>query len=222
MGITCELYALPPAQCDRILTDPVWAAALFRGEYTPPRSLKLEKSWHGLHFLLTGTCWEGDPPLDFLLHGGQSIYAGMGEDAPRLFRPVEVQMLDKVLAGISNATFWSRFDRARMRKLNIYPVQDWDEPEADLREHYVASFRALKRLIHDASASGMGLLVSVGDGGQEYATSTDEILHGPSGPTIRRWARRVFGSVIGVMGLLVFGVCWWRYRRMDGRPTNLE
>src|SRR5215207_2984929 len=25
----------------------------------------LEKAWHGIHFLLTGTAWEGDPPLSF-------------------------------------------------------------------------------------------------------------------------------------------------------------
>jgi len=25
----------------------------------------LEKSWHGIHYLLTGSAWEGDPPLRF-------------------------------------------------------------------------------------------------------------------------------------------------------------
>ncbi len=29
-----------------------------------------EKSWGGLHYLLTGTAWEGEPPLNFLMGGG--------------------------------------------------------------------------------------------------------------------------------------------------------
>src|SRR5829696_7547426 len=37
-----------------------------------------EKSWHGLHFLLTGTAWEGEPPLNFLLAGGREIDIGLG------------------------------------------------------------------------------------------------------------------------------------------------
>lgn len=33
----------------------------------------LDKAWHGLHFLFTGTAWEGDPPLNFLVSGGREI-----------------------------------------------------------------------------------------------------------------------------------------------------
>jgi hypothetical protein len=28
-----------------------------------------EKSWGGLHYLLTGAAWDGEPPLNFLMHG---------------------------------------------------------------------------------------------------------------------------------------------------------
>jgi hypothetical protein len=29
--------------------------------------------WHGLHFLLTGTEWDGDSPENFLIHGGDAL-----------------------------------------------------------------------------------------------------------------------------------------------------
>src|ERR1700722_3238791 len=35
--------------------------------------LDVDKAWHGLHFLLTGTAWEGAPPLDFIVKGGRQI-----------------------------------------------------------------------------------------------------------------------------------------------------
>jgi Domain of unknown function (DUF1877) len=33
----------------------------------------LDKAWHGIHYLLTGTAWEGEPPLDFLVRGGRTV-----------------------------------------------------------------------------------------------------------------------------------------------------
>ena len=42
-----------------------------------------EKSWHGIHYLLTGTAWEGDPPLNFLLAGGRELDIELGTAPPR-------------------------------------------------------------------------------------------------------------------------------------------
>src|SRR3990167_6610036 len=33
----------------------------------------MDKAWHGAHFVLTETAWEGKPPLDFLVRGGREI-----------------------------------------------------------------------------------------------------------------------------------------------------
>src|SRR5687768_13192892 len=37
------------------------------------REIDLDKAWHGLHFLFTGTAWEGAPPECFLVSGGTEI-----------------------------------------------------------------------------------------------------------------------------------------------------
>src|SRR5215211_6398120 len=31
----------------------------------PVEEIDLDKSWHGIHYLLTKTDWEGEPPLNF-------------------------------------------------------------------------------------------------------------------------------------------------------------
>src|SRR5690348_12146296 len=33
----------------------------------------VDKAWHCLHFLLTGTAWGGEPPLNFVAIGGTEI-----------------------------------------------------------------------------------------------------------------------------------------------------
>src|SRR5688500_6275073 len=33
----------------------------------------LDKAWHGIHYLLTGTAWEGAEPLNFLVAGGRPV-----------------------------------------------------------------------------------------------------------------------------------------------------
>ena len=53
--------------------------------------LWLDKAWHGIHFLLTGSAWEGDEPLNFLVTAGEPIEgtdSGYGED--RLFTSEQV------------------------------------------------------------------------------------------------------------------------------------
>jgi hypothetical protein len=35
--------------------------------------LGVDKAWHGIHVLLTGTAWEGSFPLNFTVSGGKEI-----------------------------------------------------------------------------------------------------------------------------------------------------
>src|SRR5262245_17894050 len=35
--------------------------------------LDIGKAWHGIHFLLTGSTWHGDPPLSWVVMGGVPI-----------------------------------------------------------------------------------------------------------------------------------------------------
>jgi hypothetical protein len=49
----------------------------------PGGSLDIDKAWHGLHFLLTGTAWEGTSPLDFIVAGARTWARRTWVMAPR-------------------------------------------------------------------------------------------------------------------------------------------
>ena len=72
MGMRVHVRAVRPADIQRLEQADVYSG-LERGQ-TP--SVHLEKAWHGLHFLLTGSAGESCVPLGFLLEGGQEV----GED----------------------------------------------------------------------------------------------------------------------------------------------
>ncbi|MGD9645920.1 MAG: YfbM family protein [Pirellulales bacterium] len=173
MGIYCEVRALSAAEFERLAEDP---DALFEGEFdadepealgasaasdgeASPNRISLEKAWHGLHYLLTGTAAEGTGPLAFLLAGGQNL--GDESEPIRYFPPGETSTIHRALSAVSDEELWSRFDPQAMEAADVYP-NIWDEEEEELQEEFLMYFGQLKSLVAAAAASGNGLLVSIG------------------------------------------------------------
>ena len=152
MGMHCAIRAIKPSDAEHLLED-------FDGG-PPQRSVavSLEKSWHGLHYLLTGSAMEGELPLAFLLQGGEAIGEDDGYGPPRLFHADEVQELHTALSAISDDELWSRFDPDQMSAEGVYP-DVWDESEHDLREEYLTYFHEMKKVVKTANDTGLALLV---------------------------------------------------------------
>ena len=109
MGMTCAVYAVPTDRIDALRRDPAREIESIRtdDEVVLP-NLGLEKSWAGLHYLLTGSPGFDDAggvtnrPLAFLLQGGHSISDGAAYGG-RLFTPGETKAIDTSVAGIQIA-----------------------------------------------------------------------------------------------------------------------
>ncbi len=155
MGLYCELYTVPAELLEQLPASPDLLV-----EVEGPH-LSLEKAWHGLHFLLTGTAFEGDAPLNFLLEGGEALGDDEDDGGPRVFPPEAVRLIDAALAQISEDTLWARFDPERMEADGVYP-QIWDEGEMDLKDEYLFYFRELKTFFHNASAAGTAVVIDIG------------------------------------------------------------
>lgn len=132
----------------------------FGGGTATASSVSLEKSWHGLHYLLTGEVWEGTGPLGFLLSGGE-VLGDDEESGVRWFTPDETAKINAALANVTDDELWSRFDADAMESQEIYPGI-WDEDESDLKEEYLSYFNELKKVVQSAASAGQGLMVSIG------------------------------------------------------------
>jgi hypothetical protein len=123
--------------------------------------LRVDKAWHGIHYLLTGTAWEGSPPLDFIAKGGREVGdVDVGYGPARAFSSADVRAIATALLPIARADLEKRFDPAAMMDLDVYPAI-WDRPreQDDTLEYLLVYYDALKAFIAGAAERGEGLLV---------------------------------------------------------------
>lgn len=126
-------------------------------------TIDLDKAWHGIHCMLTGTAWEGAPPLNFLLHGGTEIgEVEVGYGPARGMTAAEVKAVAGALAGIDEAFMRARFDPAQMMQLDIYPgIWDRDPADDDSLGYCLEYFSALRAFVMRAAERGVGLVISL-------------------------------------------------------------
>ena len=93
--------------------------------FGPFRDIDIDKAWHGIHFLLTGTTWEGSFPENFICCGGTALCEGNGYGSARVFDSKEAFEISKLLRETSNEDLAARYDPARMERNEIYP-SIWD------------------------------------------------------------------------------------------------
>jgi hypothetical protein len=118
--------------------------------------LNLEKSWHVLHYLLTGEVEEAAPPMGNAILGGQEIGEDLGYGPARFLTPQQVREVAAALRSISKDDLSRRFNLKAMMAAQIYPVRD--ESELELAQEY---FEHLARYYSDAAANGKAMLLWV-------------------------------------------------------------
>ena len=119
--------------------------------------LDVDKAWHGLHFLLTGTAWKGPPPLDFIVKGGRQIGdVDVGYGPARAFSSADVRVIAAALRPIGPADLEARFDPAAMSQLDIHP-SIWDRPrEEDTLGYLLENYSTTKGIRRGCREGGRG------------------------------------------------------------------
>ena len=115
-----------------------------------------EKSWHGLHYLLTGMADGGEPPLNFLMAGGRELELTDGETPLLTHSSAETRRIADALVRLSDEEARSRVNLAEMNRLEIYP--GWNEQNLG---HLLEDVRRLRETVSKVAGRGLGLLVSI-------------------------------------------------------------
>jgi Domain of unknown function (DUF1877) len=173
MGMYCELRQLNPDYAQKLLADPDqvlhYAERVESGRLPKEaqgEDLNLDKAWHGLHYLLTGTAWEGAEPAGYLLVGGQQVGDEQAHDVfgygpARILMPGEVAAFSTYVGtALSTAAVQQRFDPADMTRLDIYP-EVWDrtdEAESNL-EFLTDAAAELRGFLRRTAAAGLAVII---------------------------------------------------------------
>lgn len=139
------------------------SATAVADEPTNDDEIDIDKAWHGLHFLFTGTAGERDEPGCFLLHGGEEI--GNEDVGPaRVLRPDQVSQFAAFLAELSHDELARRYNPTRMTALEIYPEVIWTRPATageSAFDYLLAAFEDLRNFVTVTSTRGDRLIVSI-------------------------------------------------------------
>jgi hypothetical protein len=129
------------------------------GEREPPaRSASLDKAWHGLHYLLSGSAEPVPGPLGQAVFGGTEIGDDMGYGPARCFTVAETSDIARALQAPGLETVLrDRFDPGAMEQLGIYPGGAWDEGP----DWLIDAFRDLRDFYAGASVAGQAVVTVI-------------------------------------------------------------
>jgi hypothetical protein len=171
MGMTYELRQLRPAYAQKLLHNPDEVMQYYDEamddalpEEAQGEDLDLDKAWHGLHYLLTGTAWGGEAPWCYLLLGGEQVGNeedhSVGYSQARILLPPQVEAFSRALAAITPAEISDRFKPVEMMKLDIYP-NVWDREDEELGEWMQTSLVELQRFMQRAVVQNNAVIIAI-------------------------------------------------------------
>ncbi|MDF7813244.1 YfbM family protein [Hymenobacter sp. YC55] len=156
------LRQIDEKQAKSLLKNPDDVFDFVDEEVLTDEELDLDKTWHGIHFLLTNTVWEGEEPLCFLVRGGQEVGNedhDVGYGPARILRQPEVAAFAHALAAIEVAEFKNRYNAENLSKQEIYPEVWNDEDSAENRSWLADGFEQLREFISRSANSNKALLI---------------------------------------------------------------
>jgi uncharacterized protein DUF1877 len=120
-------------------------------------SIDLDKAWQGVHWLLTGTDFGGEPPLCYIVTGGEEVsFTDFCYGPPRTLTSKQVAEWDDALSKISEDELAKRFDATAMLAADIYP-SIWEE--SDSLDYLMDGYRNLKEFVARAKQENSGMIV---------------------------------------------------------------
>lgn len=151
--------AVKPEQADELMHDPSSVAA-FVAEAVEDQDelgadfLDVDKSWHGIHYLLTDAVAGAEASLAWVVFAPTTIGEDVGHGLARLLMPHEVVEVSKALAPMTADKLKRRCDWSVMNDREIYP-QGW---RAGDEEYIAENFNSLKKLYESAARRRMAIV----------------------------------------------------------------
>jgi hypothetical protein len=159
MGMLFEARMLSPEQAADLLADPELVEDVLDEELPDGWVVDLDKSWHGIHWLLCGSAWEADQPAGQAILGGREVGEDLGYGPARLLDPDGVRAVAEALAAVDGGDLGARMDPGAMAAADLYP-QIWDE--AGLYDEYLLPhYEQLRAFYARAAAEGLAVLLTL-------------------------------------------------------------
>ena len=161
MGMVGYFTAISPETLHDIQLDPSQMESFLfpnNGDDEPENTIDVDKSWHGIHFILSEIAKTGSNALESVVLGGEPLGEDLGYGPPRVLNPSEVKHIAAALSGISSEQFESAFNPVAMEAAEIYP-QIWERDGKEALEYMTNFFPSLVAFYAEAASRGDGVIL---------------------------------------------------------------
>ena len=157
MSMIGNFLQLTPAQLQTLIDDPSTVEAfIYPDEEEADGCIDIDKAWQGIHFMLTGDQWAGEPPLCNVILGGTEIGDDVGYGPAKYITADDVRAAANALDQLPRDELAKRFDVSAMNNNDIYPGI-WDEGD-DALDYLMTWYESLREYYSDAAKKGNAML----------------------------------------------------------------
>lgn len=146
MSMIGNFFAIEEAKAKELMRNPDTIEDFIYSEESPIDDsddfLDIDKSWHGIHFILTGDIWEGAPPARDVILGGEAVGKDVGYGPARFLSIEDVKNVHSYLLKIESNFIKENYNSEELGKNEIYP-EGWGAEDYDYLTGY---FEDLKKL----------------------------------------------------------------------------
>jgi Domain of unknown function (DUF1877) len=159
MSMIGYFLALKAEQIDELVREPASVSSFVADAREDQDELggdflDIDKSWHAIHFLLTGEVEGGEAPLAWTVFAPTSVGEDLGRGSARVLLPDQVIEVSQALAPVTVDKLRRGCDWAVMNERQIFPG-GWRKGDED----YIAdNFKQLKKFYESAARRRMAVL----------------------------------------------------------------
>ncbi len=148
-------------EIERLLANPDEITRFLYGGGSDGRErVDLGKTWHAIHFALTGSRLGGEAPLNFLVDEGHPVgQIDVGYGPARALTSAQVRELATALVAVDPESLSQRLDLSQLDAESIYPGA-WRRNGLGA-DSVTANYRAMRALILRLADAGQGLLLYI-------------------------------------------------------------
>jgi hypothetical protein len=153
------LVMVPPDEIPKLAQDEDRLMNLIT-DPQPPLGLDIDKAWHGIHYLLSGTTSVSKGPYGPVILGGQDVGPDLGYGPPRFLAISEVAKVSKALSDMPTDQFRRRYDPKAMDAADVYP-RNWKREGPRGLTWLDAAFQELVEFYARAATQRMAVILAL-------------------------------------------------------------
>jgi hypothetical protein len=162
MGMAGCFVAIDDGAVKRFREDPDLLGEFLGEQFEsdePTNTMDVDKSWHCIHFMLTGQADGGSEPLAWAILGGEEIGEDAGYGPARILMPEHVKDISSALLSIGKEEFASRFNPVAMQAADVYLSEMCVRDGEEALEYIVENYLNLVDFYRGAAERGDGAIL---------------------------------------------------------------